>query len=558
MNETNDSERVRRHLQAGALNEAIACCRRFLAASPNDAETQVELGLLLRRSGQLAVAGECFRAAIAARPELAVAHRHLAELLASQGASRAAEQHYRHALQLDPFDAVAHVGLSGLLCGSDRLQAALAHARHALRLQPELAIAHVAEANVLQARSEVDEAVSALQRAITIDEHSAAAHCQLGFLYIDKQNVDEAIRCLETAARLSPRDVLPYHYLGELHKRGKYHFAPEMTAHLAALSTDGGLAGPDASLLDFTLAAVEEQQGHYDAAFTAYQRGNERLYEQLETGGQAFNAERLRRRVDATISVFDQDFFAQRGEFGSDSETPIFVIGMPRSGTTLVEQIIASHPEANAAGELGTMQACVAEMRRATGASHPFPDGMTAANSQLMRQLGQRYLAELTRVGGTATRIVDKMWANFLILGFIAILFPKTRIVHCRRDALDVGLSCYLSNFSTIAWACRLEDIGRFYREYERLMRHWTDVLPMEIHDVQYEDLVAQPAEVSRELIAACGLAWDDRCLEFYKLDRPVQTASRLQVREPIYRSSVDRWKRYAKHLDPLRKALGH
>ena len=173
------------------------------------------------------------------------------------------------------------------------------------------------------------------------------------------------------------------------------------------------------------------------------------------------------------------------------------------------------------------------------------------------RSLAYGYLQRLARQAGSADRIVDKMPHNYLHLGLIAMLFPRARIIHCRRDPLDVCASAYFQNFKWMPHAASLDDIAFYHRQYERLMEHWRRVLPLPIHEVVYEELVADPPVVSRALVAACGLDWDERCLSFYRTDRVVQTASKLQVRRPIYRRSVGRWKAFQAHLEPLRLALG-
>ena len=228
---------------------------------------------------------------------------------------------------------------------------------------------------------------------------------------------------------------------------------------------------------------------------------------------------------------------------------------MARSGTSLVEQIVASHPLARGAGELTKIADLITAFERTAG---PYPDSAAALDAKTSHRLATAYESHLCRVaGGNAARLTDKMPANFMHLGFIALLFPRARIVHCLRDPLDACLSIYFQRFRHgNDYAYDLADIGFFYRQYQRLMDHWRRVLPLAIHEVRYEDLVADPDGQVRALIEFLGLPWDEHCLVHHRSRRAVQTASAWQVRQPIYASAIGRWRHYEKHLGPLKQAL--
>jgi hypothetical protein len=230
---------------------------------------------------------------------------------------------------------------------------------------------------------------------------------------------------------------------------------------------------------------------------------------------------------------------------------------MPRSGTTLVEQIIASHPQVFGAGELCHIGAMVAGLPARLQTDTTYPECVTMLDERLARSLAEDYLEKLRALGDDAKRVSDKMPANFFNLGLIALMFPNARVIHCRRDPLDVCLSIYFQQFAYgHNYAYDLSDIAVYYRQYKRLMHHWHAVLPLEIHEVQYEKLIADQEAVSRRLIDYCGLPWDESCLEYYKNKRAVQTMSNWQVRQPIYTHSMQRWKHYEKHLDELKEVL--
>jgi hypothetical protein len=236
----------------------------------------------------------------------------------------------------------------------------------------------------------------------------------------------------------------------------------------------------------------------------------------------------------------------------------VFIVGMPRSGTSLVEQILASHPNVFGAGELRDLQRLAEELPARVGAKEAYPACLVRLDGSAACALADEYLERIGRRSGAALRVTDKMPLNFLHLGLIAALFPRARIVHCIRDPLDVCVSCYCQDFQggpNFLWD--LTDLGKFHGEYERLMAHWGSVLPLPILEVVYEELVDNLEAVSRRLISFCGLDWDDRCLAYHQNARAVRTASLVQVRQPVYKSSVGRWRHYAPHLRPLLEALG-
>jgi Sulfotransferase family len=229
-----------------------------------------------------------------------------------------------------------------------------------------------------------------------------------------------------------------------------------------------------------------------------------------------------------------------------------------RSGTTLAEQILASHPRVHGAGELPIVGTLINSLPQRLGTTESFPEVMAKLDATVTRQVAEAHARLLQEHGGAAERVIDKLPGNYLNLGFIATLFPKARIIHCRRDPVDTCLSNYIQNYQgSIPYARDLVHLGRYYRAYARLMAHWAKVLPVPIFELQYEEMTAGPEALSRRLIAFCGLEWDERCLRFHETQRVVRTASVLQVRQPIYRSSVGRWKRYEAFLQPLTETLG-
>ncbi|MGV3490298.1 MAG: tetratricopeptide repeat-containing sulfotransferase family protein [Devosia sp.] len=310
---------------------------------------------------------------------------------------------------------------------------------------------------------------------------------------------------------------------------------------------------PEASRagLFHALGKARADLGDYDGAFAAFSAAKTLL-------GRNFDADQSARYYDAMIEALTPQFFEQRRDFGFADVSPIFIVGMPRSGTTLTEQIASSHSQVVGVGEVPTMNQLAARL----GWRKSQPAELIAAISRLTpeqsREIAQAYLDDVVHYGGTGPNIIDKLPHNYEFLALIALLFPRARIIHCTRDPLDNCVSCFTHSFNEAhGYNADLSILGRYYRSYERLMTHWKSALPLAIFDNAYEELVADQEGQSRRLIAYLGLAWEDACLNFQDNDRLVLTPSQWQVRQPIYRSSLQQWKRYAAHLGPLKEALG-
>jgi hypothetical protein len=315
---------------------------------------------------------------------------------------------------------------------------------------------------------------------------------------------------------------------------------------------------PDDQLrLEQVLAWTFDRAGDYEQSFTHCRHAREVRKKLDRQRGIVFDRAEHRRLIDRISHVFSTGWFERVRSFGNESELPIFIVGMMRSGTTLAEQILASHPAVHGAGELHDMERLVTSMPGMLATTDEYPECAARIDAPTMAALAEDCLRTLRRLGGDALRVVDKMPFNYLRVGLIAALFPRARIIHCRRDPLDTCLSCYFQDFSGIhAFTLDLADLGCYYREYERLMAHWQAVLPARVFNLAYEDLTADLEGMSRRLLDFCGLPWDDRCLRFNESRRIVRTSSALQVRQPVYRSSVGKWKRYEAQLGPLIAAL--
>jgi tetratricopeptide (TPR) repeat protein len=547
----------------GRLEDAAASLRTALRLRPGFAEVHNHLGVTLARQGRPVEAEAAFREAVRLRPIYAEARSNLGNALVALGRLPEARTCFDEALRLRPNYAEAHSNRANTLAEQGELEDAAAGYREALRLNPRYVPARLGLGTVLQRQGRLDEAVALFREALQLLP-SAEAHDRLGAALVACGDLSDAVAHYREALRLQPAYAPAYYSLSELVRQGQYALSVEEKDRIRNLLTAPALSANDRVLLHFALAYALEKEGADEEAFQHYQEGNELRRQYLRQRGQGFEAERRRSFIDRIIATFSRDFFARAGvgsvapsTSGLDTELPIFVVGMPRSGTTLVEQILASHTEVFGAGEVLDVQQIALELPTILGTTEPYPECVRQLTRAIARDLAERYLHRLSALGGSARRVVDKLPENYLHLGLIALLFPRARIIQCRRDPRDVCLSCYVQDFKAVRFACSLDDLAAYYRAYERLMAHWREALPLSVLDVRYEELVADPEAQSRRLVAFCGLAWNEHCLAFHETRRAVQTASRVQVRQPVYTSSVGRWRRYAAQLRPLIEALG-
>jgi len=465
-----------------------------------------------------------------------------------------AEFLYRQILQQYPGQPDALNLLSVMANRAGRLEVAIDLSSQAVAKLPDEPDFRANLAAACQAAGHVADAVFHYREAIRLRPAAVEPYLFLSDALMEQGHFEEALTHSLHALQLNPDSPLAYCTLGELAGHGLHTLTEGDIDHMQGLLSRPGLSPADGSMLAFTLAAHWERTGCHDQAFAFYRRANEFKQQVYREAKQEFDPESHRALIDNLIAVFTPQFLERVRTFGVDSQVSIFVVGMPRSGTSLVEQILASHPGVHGAGERKEIDNLACTLNLELKAAEAYPACMRHLDPGTARSLAYGYLQRLARSAGSAWRIVDKMPHNYLHLALIAVLFPKARIVHCRRDPMDLCISIYFQNFKWLPYAASLENIAFYHRQYERLMEHWRSVLPVPSHEVVYEELVADPPTVSRALVAACGLDWDERCLSFYRTERIVQTASKLQVRQPIHRRSLGRWKPFDAHLEPLRQ----
>jgi tetratricopeptide (TPR) repeat protein len=525
------------------IPEAVACYRRALELEPGFAEAHDNLGNALQDQGKLDEAVVCYRRALELKPDCVGAHNNLGTALQDQGKLDEAVACYQRAVELRPDFADAHSNLGNALKGQGKLDEAVVCHRRALELKPDCAEVYNNLGTSLQDQGELNEAVACYQRAVELKPGYVDARYNLGDTLQEVGDFRGAEACFRAALRYNSRFAVAHYRLAAL-LGGKL---PEQDlATQRQLLEEGELTNVQRYLLHFGLAQVLDARGEYAEAAEHLHQGNTLQLSELRRAGRGYKPQEHEVFITRMIEVCTPAFFERVRGFGLESELPVFIVGLPRSGTTLIEQILASHSQIFGAGEIPLAMDTFA----ALGGQGSDPiEGLGQLNRQTARQRAARHLEKLGRLNPTALRIVDKMPDNYLYLGLLASLFPRAKLIHCRRDLRDVAVSCWMTPFQKVPWANDQQHIVSRFQQHQRIMEHWRKVLPLPVLEVDYEETVADLEGVARKLVAWCGLAWEPGCLEFHQAKRPVQTASAVQVRQPLFSTSVGRWKHYEQAL---------
>ncbi|MEA2779956.1 MAG: hypothetical protein QOK29_1500 [Rhodospirillaceae bacterium] len=538
--------------QTGDLATAERLYRQILAQAPRQFNALHLLGVIRAQQQNFKEAERLIAKAVESDPTSAEAHNNLGNVLSELDRHEQAIMSFQRALQIQPNNAGAYYNLGNALKKLRKHEEAAACYAAAVRLQPDYDDALFNLANILRHLNRQEEAMPHLRRIIARHPRDAEAHTALGQALQELGRFDEARPAFERAIALNPTSVDAH--LNLIAVRGGKPDERHLK-EMEALAGDGArLAHTERSVLHYTLGKAYEMLGRDDEAFAHLFDAN-----RLRRQSIPYDEAAARARFERLQQMFTRELLAEKPGLGSDSNQPIFVVGFPRSGTTLTEQILASHPEVHGAGELGFIGELAATVRATAGKQLFFPECLPFLPANLFRKLGEAYVRRLRTIAPAAPRITDKMPANHMFVGFIRLILPNARIIHVKRDAVDTCVSCFsLYLGEGLDFANDLGELGRHYRMYSELMDHWRDVLPAHamLH-VQYEELVGDLEGQARRILDYCGLPWDDRCLAFHETERSVTTASVLQVRQPIYRSSLQRWRRYERHLGPLLEALG-
>ncbi len=532
------------------LDEAVAACRTALTINPENVSALSNMGHMLWRNRKLDEAVVALEQALEINPDSIEALSNLGTVWFGEKQLDKAEELLRRAYELNPNHPDVLNNLAGVLTAQGKWEEALPLCRKALQMNPHSAELYFNLGRVAHQAERWEEVMSAYSMGLKLQPGVADAISGLAEACSIMGRFDEAKRLYYQALELKPDK--PGIYAGLLGLED-HSVMLKRLEQIEKLCVAPDIDNDEKLALAFALAKFLEKEGEYQKAFRYLEEGN-----RLKRAGYEYSQEEERALFELVKSTFTSEFFAQRSGYGTDSDMPIFILGMPRSGTTLTEQILASHPQVFGAGELTILR------RAVTGRCAPvkfeqYPEAVAGWSEKDFTALGEEYLQKLQEYSGDEERVTDKMPHNFLLLGIIHLAMPNAKVIHCRRDPVDNCLSIFKQDFKSIhKYAYDLEELGGHYRLYADLMQHWHKVLPEgAIFDLQYEEMVADQEGMSRKLLEFCGLPWDDNCLRFHETKRAVRTASQSQVRKKIYSDSVELWRRYEEQLQPLIKALG-
>ncbi len=500
--------------------------------------------------GNFQAAADIYNLVLAKVPDCAEVHNNRGAVLQQMTRYKEALASYDKAIRLKPDYANAHYNRGSTLKQMKRYEDALASYDQAIALKFDHAEAHNSRGVILQEMRRYDEALASYNKAMAVKPDHAIAHNNRGTALMNKGDMQEAEKMFLTAFELKPDFPDPLYNLANIRKYQNADNA--QVKHIHTLLKRPGVSADDQELLYFTLGKIYDDCGLYDEAFERYRQAN-----QIRNTRVSYDSDGVVRLTDGIIDVFSKDFLAQPFAFASDSRSPLFIVGMPRSGTTLLANILSNHRAIATAGELPTIADFTARLLELTENAAIHPEAAKYITPAIAARLINDYEKRLRRdIGLDVPHVIDKNPLNFRQLGFIAMLFPKARIIHCTRHPLDSGLSNYFQRFPLyLDYSFDLRNIGHFYGQYARLMEHWRKVPTLKLMEISYEDMVLNTEQTVRKTLEFLGLEWDERCLSPHTNPCVVET-SQWQVRQPIYRHALERWRHYEKHLAPLKEML--
>ncbi len=577
--------------ELGQHDLALEHLRSAVEMAPRYAAARTGLSLVLLDRGQPDEALIHSQEAVRLQPDLAIHHHNLGNVLQRLERWHEARGAYLEALRLDPDLAHSHLQIGMTLKVDGQLAEAAPWFKQAIDLNPENAWFWEQLGDLEMERQEHGAAILCWERAIDLSTNERPGpHISLGWSLQEEGRLEEAVEHYRTALRLQPEAVMAYINLGGIHEELGEAAAAEAAYRTAArIQPDFGLAYarlgtqlrgnlPDAEIvaiedrladpelnpstrarLLFAFCLVLDGRGEYARAAECSRRANA-LNMELARTARGYKPDLHVQYVESVMRGFTPDLVEQLSGAGSEDVRPVFVFGLPRSGTTLVEQVLASHSRVFGAGELKFARQSFDAIPAVLESPVTALESISRLTPQAIEQLAKQHLHRLENLVKTrpAERIVDKMPDNYIYLGLLAAIFPRAVFIHCRRDLRDVALSCWTTDFrpENIPWASEPSYIGSRFEQYVRLMDHWRSVLPARIHEVNYEEAVGDIEGTVRYLLNACGLDYEPGCLEFHRTQRRVKTASLVQVRQPVYTRSVGRWRNYETELGDLFRTL--
>lgn len=546
-----------------ALELCERACRLAPATGPEAARAWMNLGSLRRREGLLEPAMEAYAEAYDRDPNSAELNTLIGSVWSEVGDLPQALAWYQQALALEPARIDTRCALAETVMEAGDLEVAIGRWRDIIADHPDHADAYLGLGAALWQDGDAEGAIAACRRGVELAPEDATARAKLAGILASAGDVDAANAANREALTINPHCIAALSQLAQ-NLRGTLPSADAETME-RLLTARWAREGVQATL-HFGLAHYYDGIKDYERAAEQAVAANDRHWAYKSVRGWRYEPSEYAAHIDALIAHYQPEFFARSRDFGDLDARPVFIVGMPRSGTTLTESILASHSRVFGAGERNFAGRAFEALPRLLGrppGTRPA-ECLASLTPEITRQLAAGHLAqlrELVRKAGRSEeqvlRIVDKMPDNYSLLGWIVTAFPNARIIHCRRDVRDVAVSCWMTPFKEIRWACHLEHLAERILQYQRIMAHWRQVLPVPMLEIDYEETVADQTGQTRRLLEFVGLPWDDNCLEFHKSERLIRTASVTQVRQPVYRRSVERWRRYENMLAPLLERIG-
>lgn len=575
------------HYDRREFDEAVACYEKALAASANYAEAHNNMGNALRALGRFDAAIDHYQSAVLIRENYPEAYNNMASVLRDQGHVAEAEHAYRKAISLRRDYIEAYVNLAAMLDGDDHGDEALRVLGEALKINAKHTPTLIQIARTQLRKMNYEQAEQAARLALQSEPNSADAHAVLAQILHETDRLHDAIDAFEATLRLKPSLIEANSMYGVCLKsvgrleEARAQFIRTLELAPAALGVYANLAdldkftpdnlqframerifaeAPDPASdrylpLHFAIGKAYDDIGDYEKAFRHFKTGAD-----LKRAKLSYDEAQTFGFFDSIREVFNADYFASRPFEGRSTAVPVFIIGMPRSGSTLVEQVLSNHPDTFGAGEIKEFSRQLNALRGRFPGLPKYPQIVQRMNAAQYALVADGYLSKVTALAPKAARITDKLLTNYYFVGLLHTLFPNARFIHTRRNPVDTCLSAFTKLFKDdMPHSYDLGELGRYYRKYDELMAHWEAVLPPGVlKTFVYEDVVDDLPRMARELIDFVRLPWNDACLSFHESSRPVRTASVVQVRKPVYSSSVGRFRRYGRELQPLIDALGY
>lgn len=574
-------------------SEAEKVCTFIIENSPRHAEAYNNLGRAFAAQGKFKNAEAAYAKAIEYAPNNASAGNNLGYMHMQQGLHDLAETAFLNAIKIDENFLLAYSNLATTYLAKNSLDRAEEICRAALAKAPqfipvihslgvvfirlrkyddaERAFKQVLELDPLHSQSvlnlaslystqgKIEPAKHLFEDIIEREPDNSDAFLNMGIFYSELGRIDDALFYLNKVLEIDPENIEAYYVLST---SGKVTFEPEVLSRLEMIfASDKGLTPDQRTKIRFVMAIQLERLGDTGRSFDFYENGNQCRQRLLQGLGSDFDYSLHYKKILNYKNTFNHIFFEKWNkldrELPSKAPSPIFIVGMPRSGTTLIEQLISAHSEVMTGGELAIIGSFIEDFIAKTGGNKNFPASAQYLDLNQINKWSNNYLGYLQEFTSGETYVIDKTPFNYSHLWLIQIMYPDAKIIHCKRDARDVGLSCFQQNFTQdYLWSCDLVNIGHYINAYGDLMKFWQEILDLSILEVTYEDFILNTEVNSRKIIEFIGLQWQNGILDFQRNDTRIETASKWQVREPIYNSSAGRWKKYGKQLLPLIETL--